>query len=78
MTCILYYSYSLKYSVKLRTCVNVWGDCIGAGVVNALSKDDFKHLGQDHGLEDRDNEDESIDMKSKRDVEDEQEIDHLL
>jgi hypothetical protein len=32
------------FSDRLRTTVNVWGDSIGAGIVDHLSRDEIKQL----------------------------------
>ena len=33
---------------RLRTTVNVWGDSIGAGIVDHLSRDEIKQLEEEH------------------------------
>ena len=43
---------SFSFRARVRTCVNVWGDCVGVAVVEQLSKKHLVNLRREEQQED--------------------------
>ena len=61
---------SLVCRGRIRTCVNVWGDCVGVGVIEKLSHKELVSSAESSETDDEDSAAENIEMLEKEDKRD--------